>query len=161
VRDPDEGIAGTELQEITVAAGMNQTVDTAFKVTEALAVIGPGVDNPEQVGAKPTLEWADDSSEDGYEVLVFNALGDIVWETENPGVSGDATVTLEYAGDALMPGMYYQFRVTSFRDPPNGDRTYASRTEDLRGVFFTGDAPPPEDCTLPGDTDGTTGGDGG
>lgn len=158
VRDPDEGIAGTDIQEITISAGMNLTVDTSFKVTEALAVTGPGADTPEQVGALPDLVWADDSSEDGYELKVFNALGDIVWETEVEGVTGSATVTLGYGGPALEPGMYYQFRATSFRQQnENTDRTYISRTEDLRGVFFAGDAPPPQECTVAGDTDGTTG----
>jgi len=33
--------------------------------------------------------------------------------------------------------MYYQFRVTSFRDRNSG-RTPISTTEDLEGVFFLG-----------------------
>ena len=126
-------------------------------MTEALEVFGPGVDAPEVVDAQPTLSWADDSSEDGYVLVIYNALGELVWETEVPGVSGSASVDVPYEGPALEPGMYYQFRATSFRDPPNGDRTFISRTEDLRGVFVTGEADPPADCD-PEAADGGTGG---
>ena len=148
VRDPDEGIAGTEIQEITVAPGQGTTVEESFKVTEALEIVGPGRDAPEDVDAMPTFEFADDSSEDGYIVTVFDALGELVWESEIPGVSGQDTVRVAYEGPALTIGMYYQFRVVSFRDPPNGERTYISRTEDLRGVFFHGEAAPVEDCEV-------------
>lgn len=146
VRDPDEGIAGTAILEVTLAPGEDIELQDSFKVTEALAVVGPGADAPEVVEAQPTLVWADDSSEDGYDVLVFSALGDLVWETQVPGVSGSDTVEVQYGGPALVPGMYYQFRVTSFREPPNDDVLYISRTEDLRGVFVHGEAEPQEDC---------------
>jgi hypothetical protein len=157
VRDPDEGIAGTAILEITVAAGEDFSLQDSFKVTEALAVFGPGAEAPEQVDPMPTLVFADDSSEDGYIIYVFNALGDRVWETEVPGVSGSDQVEVLYDGP-LEPGMYYQFRATSFRDPPNGDRTFISRTEDLRGVFVNGQAEPPADCEP---DEGTTGDGGG
>ncbi|MCB9716334.1 MAG: carboxypeptidase regulatory-like domain-containing protein [Myxococcales bacterium] len=157
VRDPDEGIAGTAILELTVSSGEHVDLQDNFKVTEALEVFGPGVDAPEVVDAQPTLSWADDSSEDGYVLVIYNALGELVWETEVPGVSGSASVDVPYEGPALEPGMYYQFRATSFRDPPNGDRTFISRTEDLRGVFVTGEADPPADCD-PEAADGGTGG---
>jgi hypothetical protein len=160
VRDPDEGIAGTAILEVTVDRGASVAVSDSFKVTAALAVTGPGRDAPEAVDSAPTFVFADDSSEDGYEIDVFNALGDLVWETEVPGVSGSPTVEVPYAGPALEAGMYYQFRATSFRDPPNGDRSYISRTEDLRGVFFTGEADPVDDCVADeGDGTGSTGGE--
>jgi hypothetical protein len=50
--------------------------------------------------------------------------------------------------------MYYQFRVTSFREPM-GERSNISRTEDLRGVFVHGEAPPMMECTV----EDTTGGE--
>jgi hypothetical protein len=76
------------------------------------------------------LRWADDSSEDNYEVVVFDALGNKVWEDlEVPRVTGNAEVTVAYAGP-VTPGMYYQFRATSIKDG-----VPISRTEDLRGVF--------------------------
>ena len=159
VRDPDEGIAGTAILELTLTQGQGMSLSDSFKVTEALALVGPGVDAPEAVDAMPTFEFADDSSEDGYEIDVFNALGDLVWETEIEGVSGQDTVQVPYGGPALQPGMYYQFRATSFRDPPNGDRTYISRTEDLRGVFVTGEAEPLAECTV--EEEGGTGDSGG
>jgi len=153
VRDPDEGIAGTAIQEITVEAGTDIPVAESFKVTQALTIGGPGNEAPEEVEAVPTCSWVDDSSEDGYDVLVFDALGTIVWETTMPGVSGSDDVTLEYGGPALVSGMYYQFRVTSWRDV-NGEQLSISRTEDLRGVFVHGEAPPLAECTVEDTTDG-------
>ncbi|HEY0135904.1 MAG TPA: hypothetical protein VGB85_17585, partial [Nannocystis sp.] len=145
VRDPDEGISGTQIQEITLAAGQMLPVAEGFKVTEALAIVGPGKDGPEAVAATPTLTWVDDSSEDGYDVVVYDALGNLVWETEVAGVSGSDNVELAYAGPALVSGMYYQFRVTSWREVQN-KRLNIARTEDLRGVFYTGEAPEQTAC---------------
>jgi hypothetical protein len=134
VRDPDDSIAGTAIQEINVAGG-NVAVAESFKVTESLAVVGPGADAPQEVSGMPTFEFADDSSEDRYEIVVFDALGELVWEDAMvAGVSGQETVVVPYGGPALTPGMYYQFRATSFRDTPQGSPAI-SRTEDLRGVF--------------------------
>jgi len=147
VRDPDEGIAGTAILEITVGTGERLDLQDSFKVTEALEVLGPGRDAPEVVDAEPVLAWADDSSEDGYDVVVYNALGDLVWMTEVPGVSGSDRVEVTYGGPALEPGMYYQFRATSWRETGGGgERLFISRTEDLRGVFVTGEADPPAEC---------------
>ncbi|MCA9718795.1 MAG: carboxypeptidase regulatory-like domain-containing protein [Myxococcales bacterium] len=131
VRDPDTNISGTQIQEVTLGRGGAVEVDENFKVTEALAVVSPGADAPEEVSGAPTLVWADDSSEDGYELVVYNALGELVWDDLNvPGVSGSATVEVEYGGPALIPGMYYQFRAKSIKKD-----SAISRTEDLRGVF--------------------------
>lgn len=135
VRDPDVTIGGTSLQEVTVAAGEGVTVPEGFKITEALEVVGPGKEEPERVGATPTFEFADDSSEDYYIVRVFDVFGELVWENPMvPGVSGSATVQVPYEGDALSSGMYYQFRAISMRDKGGG--TAISQTEDLRGVFI-------------------------
>ncbi len=137
VRDPDEGISGTDIVEIEVA---NADVDLAesFKITEGLDVVAPGSEAPELVEGTPTFVFADDSSEDRYEVIVLDSFGEIIWEDlDVPGVSGSDTVQVEYAGPALESGRYYQFRATSIRETPN--KTSAiSRTEDLRGVFIAG-----------------------
>ncbi len=137
VRDPDTNIAGTGFVYIDVEPGQETlTMSETFKVTEALATVEPGVDEPEAVDGKPTLEWADDSSEDWYEIRVFNAFGDLVWEPEDiPSVSGSETVSIQYEGP-LDPGMYYQFRVSSWRQPGGQTAAPISTTEDLRGVFF-------------------------
>jgi hypothetical protein len=93
---------------------------------------------PEPVTADVTFEWADDSSEDGYELTVLDTFGVEVWkDTEVPRVTGSATVSHAYAGDALVPG-YYQFRAVSWREEKGtaGGRTYISATEDLKGVFI-------------------------
>jgi hypothetical protein len=58
-----------------------------------------------------------------------------------PSVSGGETVTAKYAGP-LEPGMYYQFRVSSWRQSGSKPAAPISMTEDLRGVFFlAGDKP--------------------
>lgn len=136
VRDPDQAIAGTDTVTITVPAGGDTfTVDESFKVTEALDVISPGANEPEGLASAPTLRWQDDSSEKFYEVRVFNAYGDEVWQDLMvPSVSGGDEVSIQYGGP-FEDGMYYQFRATSFREP-GGMPTPISTTEDLRGVFF-------------------------
>lgn len=130
VRDPDTSIGGTDLVHVTVSGG---SVDIAegFKITGALDVVSP--DAEQEVTGTPSFVWADDAGEDHYEVVVFDALGNLVWEKADvPGVSGDKNVTVPYEGPALTSGMLYQFRATSIK---NGGAPI-SRTEDLRGVFL-------------------------
>lgn len=135
VRDPDTSIGGTEIVHLTVQGG-SVTPDPlgGFKVTEALDVIQPGAEGAEAVtSATPTFVFEDDSSEAGYTVVVYDAFGELIWQTEgdfDPG--GNADVEVTYAGPALEPGMYYQFRATSY----DGDLVPLSSTEDLRGVFW-------------------------
>ncbi|MEZ4453723.1 MAG: hypothetical protein R3B09_29985 [Nannocystaceae bacterium] len=135
VRDPDMTIAGTQIQEVTLSPGDDVTVAENFKITEALEVFSPGAEVPEAVTGAPTFSFADDSSEDYYIVVLFDALGELVWSNEMvPGVSGSQSVDVGYDGPGLISGMWYQFRATSMRDKMGG--TAISRTEDLRGVFF-------------------------
>lgn len=138
VRDPDASIAGTSIPRIEVAMGQDLGMSESFKITEELAIVGPGFDAPEVIDGPLELVWSDDSSEDRYEVEVFDAMGELVWDDRSiPGVSGGDDVRVRYDGPA-EPGMYYQFRVTSFRDTPQGSFAI-SRTEDLRGVFVFAD----------------------
>lgn len=117
-------------------------IGDSFKITEALAVTGPGADTPEAVGAAPVLEWADDSSEDFYTVEVYDSFGTLVWQDPDvPRVTGTATVQVPYGGPALEAGLYYQFRATSWRDAGGGAGPI-SRSEDLRGVFYVPAARP-------------------
>ncbi len=139
VRDPDPGIGGTDLIYISMpAAGARMvTLPQSFKVTGALDNPSPGRDRPEAItSATPTFTWDDDSSEDGYEIRVFDALGTIVWENlALPNATG-RNPTVTYPGTpALQPGMYYQFRATSWRTR-SGVRAPIARTEELRGVFY-------------------------
>ncbi len=137
VRDPDTNIAGTDFVKLEVTAGQTTiAIPDSFKVTAALETIGPGTDEPEAVDSKPELVWADDSSENWYDVRVFDAFGNEVWTSLMlPEVSGSATASVQYEGP-LDPGMYYQFRVSSWRQPGGGTAAPISTTEDLRGVFF-------------------------
>ena len=129
VRDSDTCIGGTDIVPVVVSGSQIQ-LEESFKVTGALDVQSP--DGEEVVSGTPTFVWADDSGEDHYEVAVYDAFGELVWEdTGVPGVSGDKTVSVSYAGPDLERGMVYQFRATSIKT--GGCRI--SRTEDLRGVF--------------------------
>ena len=135
VRDPDTSIGGTTLQHVTVGSGESVAMSQSFKITEHLAIVGPGAQAPERVTGPVTFRWNDDSSEDRYELELYTALGDRVWEQRAilAGRGGD-DVELDYDGPTLTPGMVYQFRVTSFRDSSAG-ATAISKSEDLRGVF--------------------------
>lgn len=140
VRDPDEGIAGTDIVFIDVGGdGAEVVMEESFKVTGALEVMAPGADALELLPpGDPTFVWADDSSEDGYELRVFDAFGKTVHEaTDIARVTGSETVSYTWAGAVLEPGMIYQFRVLSYQEGrrTRGARTYISATEDLRGVF--------------------------
>lgn len=149
VRDPDQCQGGTEIVYTSMARPGSEISLDAFKVTEALAVVGPGANEPEAVTSAPTLSWADDSSEDFYTVVVYDAYGELAWCRSDaqvngqacdggnvPGVSGAGDVEVAYGGP-MEPGMYYQFRVTSWRQTGGGNNTCAiSASEDLRGVFY-------------------------
>lgn len=133
VRDPDESIGGTLIVYADVGEA-DVVLDASFKVTEALVVVAPGATGTSVVTEVPVLEWEDDSSEDGYELRVFDAYGDLVFEDlDVPRVTGGDTVQVTLVAD-LQVGGVYQFRALSFRES-GGGRTYISATEDLLGVF--------------------------
>jgi len=137
VRDPDTGIGGTALVHVEVPAGGGDvTIPESFKVTGALAVVSPGASTIEVISTtSPVFTWADDSSEDGYELYVFDAFGTLAYmDLGVARVSGGTTVSATWSGAPLVEGMIYQFRAYSWRDRTGG-RTYISGTEDLRGVF--------------------------
>ncbi|MBI4950405.1 MAG: hypothetical protein HY908_00080 [Myxococcales bacterium] len=130
VRDPDTSISGTDVVHITVS-GQSMSISEGFKITGSLDDVSP--DAEEVVSGTPTFVFADDSGEDHYEIAVYDVFGTLVWENlAIPGVSGSATVSVDYAGPPLASGMLYQFRATSIK----GGGTPLSRTEDLRGVFL-------------------------
>jgi hypothetical protein len=97
-------------------------------------VIGPGKDAPEAVTAGPVLTWVDDSSENGYTVVVYDGLGNVAWGPIDLPSSQGSNPSVQYAGP-LDKGMFYQFRATSWRNTNSG-RVNISDTEDLRGVFY-------------------------
>lgn len=132
VRDPDTSIGGTQIVHITVS-GSNQAISQGFKVTGALAVYAPPDPSPDvaSMSGTPHFEWEDDSSEDSYTADIYDALGNQVWEqTGIIGPKGNQHVTLDYAGPALTPGMFYQLRAVSIKSG-----VPISATEDLKGVF--------------------------
>lgn len=137
VRDPDTSIGGTAIVHVEVPDGGGVVeLGESFKVTGALAVRSPGAEVVETIAtAEPTFRWEDDSSEDGYELRVFDAFGNLVHEnTMLPRVTGSGDVTYTWTGATLEPGMLYQFRAWSFHDEASG-HVLISATEDLRGAF--------------------------
>jgi len=138
VRDPDEGISGTDVVYLTVPEGEGEVpVPQSFKVTAALAVESPGSTGMEVVDQPaPELVWADDASEDGYELRVYDAFGELVLEVlDVPRETGGKTVSHSWTDPPPEEGMVYQFRVWSYHDTKSS-RNYISATEDLLGVFL-------------------------
>jgi len=139
VRDPDLSIAGTDIVFVDVgASGGVVSLPTGFKVTGALDIVSPGATGLQLVPAGVTnLIWNDDSSEDGYELRVYDGLGNMVHENRQIArVTGSTTVQYTLDTTSFVSGMLYQFRVVSFRERQGG-RTYISASEDLKGVFQT------------------------
>lgn len=137
VRDPDTNIGGTSLVSVEVPeSGGAVALAESFKVTGALDVVSPGATSIEIITTtSPEFVWADDSSEDGYELRVFDAFGTLVHEELNvASPSGGEDVRYTWAAAVLEPRMIYQFRALSFR-ARGATRTYISATEDLKGVF--------------------------
>ncbi|HKO50964.1 MAG TPA: hypothetical protein VJV79_24820, partial [Polyangiaceae bacterium] len=129
-------VTGTFTQGPRPPPGTPPPPNVDLTVTAALPTISPGAEAPEAVTTKPKLVWGDDSSADYYDVRVFDAFAVEVWNSLMlPGVSGPATASVQYAGP-LEPGMYYHFRVTSWRAPDGEDPAPIAATEDLRGVFY-------------------------
>jgi hypothetical protein len=129
-RDPDTSIGGTGIVHITVA-GQSMPISQSFKVTGSLDIVSP--DAEQVVSGTPQLTWADIAGEDHYEVRVFDAYGNKIWEdTAVPGVSGAKDVAVTYGGPALTSGSLYQFRAVAIK---KGGSPIAM-TEDLRGVFL-------------------------
>ncbi len=125
VRDPAGDVV------YAMVDGESVWIEGSIRVTEALVMDGPGADGPEEVDDPLVFTWMDDSSEDGYELVVFDAYGETFWKDTLDSVSGDEWVEFEYDGPSLDDEMYYQWRATSVRD---GEPI--SATEDLRGVFY-------------------------
>ena len=136
VRDPDTDFVTIDVMGTSAAPKPPPGPNADLKVTAALPTISPGAEAPEPVTTKPKLVWGNDSSADYYDVRAFDAFGDEVWNSLMlPGVSGSATASVQYEGP-LEPGMYYHFRVTSWRAPDGEDPAPIATTEDLRGVFY-------------------------
>ena len=132
VRDPDPCIAGTDILHISVPE--EAAITDAFKVTGALAVISPGANGIEVISdANPTFQWQDDSSEEGYELRVYDAFGTLVHEDLNVPSAKGKDPSYQLTGVNLEPGMIYQFRTWSWR---KAERCLISSTEDLKGVFL-------------------------
>lgn len=136
VRDPDTAIGGTAIVEITVAG--DTAMPQSFKVTGALDVVSP--DREQVVSGTPRFIWVDDSGEESYQLVVFDAYGTKIWEHLSlPKVTGSKNVEVDYGtaggspetAPALTPGMLYQFRAMSIKQ----GGTPISKTEDLRGTF--------------------------
>ena len=141
VRDPDTSIAGTDVVTFeTTEVGGNLTIVSSFKITGAIPVVSPGGNGLGVVSSTPiALVWGDDSSEKGYDLTVYDALGNVVTQKSDlppvTGGGGDSDPEFIWEPEKLEPGMIYQFRVRSWRGD-SWSKTYISQTEDLRGAFL-------------------------
>jgi hypothetical protein len=130
VRDPNTATAGTQIQYVNVTGGTPDR-QPSFKVTSAIAMVGPGADSQEATTATPRFTWASYPSADTYDLLVFDTFGNLVWESTNVTVGTSGNVSADYAGPALSSAGIYQWRAIA--------RALAgqpmSQTEDLRGLF--------------------------
>jgi hypothetical protein len=127
VKDPDPGQAGTGTPTVTFAGG--NTIDAgSFKVTDAVDMTQP--DANQQVAGTPTFSWSEYPQTSHYLVQVFDGDGNTIWALDNIPRS----TSLTYAGPALQPGLFYQWRITSFAQSAGTPRPISS-SEDLRGVW--------------------------
>lgn len=128
VRDPDPGISGTGLQQLTVSNGqLSGATSPAFKVTSAVELESPGHTGIDETNATPTFRWKKYPNADAYVLTVFDGLGNLVWT--HPIADGNAS-SETYAGPSLPTGGFYQWRITGMR---KGAPT--SHSEELRGLF--------------------------
>jgi hypothetical protein len=133
IRDPDPNIAGTQIVELTVpdpVSGVDIAIDNSFKITGSVDIVSPGANGPEAVteGSTVELEWADDAGEDHYEIIAYDAFGEVAWDTT---IAPKNATSITYGGE-LEVGMYYQWRVISIALAGNP----ISTSEELRGVFY-------------------------
>jgi hypothetical protein len=149
-RDPDQNRAGTDVVFVEVTGdGSEITIGESFKVTQAVDVVWPGATGLEVIAdPAPTFEFQRMSNVSRYELRVFNAYGNLVYEVldiEQPGGGGGAPVSFASADSAEFPaledGMIYQFRVIAVSDTPTPD-LYRYATEDMLGVFAYDPSPP-------------------
>jgi hypothetical protein len=143
-RDPDEGIAGTDVVFIEVTGDGGVVEAGNFKVTQAIEIFEPGATQMDVIDdPTPTFVFANMPSISHYELRVFNAFGELVHEALNvPDPAGGETVEHTYAGDPLEDGMIYQFRVLAVALV---SLDYRNATEDLLGVFQYDPTPPAEE----------------
>jgi hypothetical protein len=112
---------------VVSGGALTPSVSPAFKVTGAVAIVGPGKDGVEDTGATPTFTWSVYSNADAYQLKVFDGLGNTIWTND---IGSKDTVTAAYGGPALTAGQFYQWRVTAIRR-----QAPTSQTEELRGLF--------------------------
>ena len=84
VRDPDPNIAGTQILKVTFPDASNNYDITIgnFKITEAIEIIFPGAEKPEQIFENPTFSWKRDASATHYIIKVYSSQGVVVWEID-------------------------------------------------------------------------------
>jgi hypothetical protein len=140
------GIGGTAPVDVSVVNGVMTSAAQSFKITGAITLgtdasgtspITPVSATAPQLGdvwnatgATPTFSWLSYSSAHAYQVSVVDDRGNEIWAparvNDTPG-----TMSIVYAGPALVAGSTYQVRLFAFDNGGN----QISRTEDLKGIF--------------------------
>jgi hypothetical protein len=143
-RDPDEGIDGTDVVFIEVPGDGAEVDAGGFKVTRAIDIVEPGGSQMDVIAdPNPTFAFMRMPSIDFYELRMFNAFGEMVYEDLNIlDEAGVEVMEHAYDGPALEEGMIYQFRVMAVGLQTG---TYRNATEDLLGVFQYDPSPPADD----------------
>jgi hypothetical protein len=133
VRDPDPNIAGTQIQHIAVSGGaVVNGVQPSFKVTSAVGMVSPGADAIDVTPSPPIFTWQAYPSAKTYDLVLFDAMGNIVWGKIGLAAVTGQNNTATYDGTTpLSSGKVYQWRAMARGNVGNP----ISLTEDLRGVF--------------------------
>jgi len=130
-------IGGTAPVDVTVVGGAMTSAPGTFKITGAVSLAATDPITPTSgtegsvtivTGATPTFTWQAYPATHSYQIDVFDAFGNSIWQTSFPF----STTQVAYGGGtALASGMTYQVRITAF----DTGGAQISRTEDLMGIF--------------------------
>lgn len=134
-------ISGGALTQVLLAGTPVSNNQINFKVTGAISLATPFIDAYDSAPwpantATPTFHWADYPSSATYDVQVIDYLGNVA--CSKIGIPYGTTSFAWNSGDCsgatgTTSGTWYQFIVRAYQT----GGALASRSEDLKGVFYT------------------------
>ena len=138
VRD-QSGTGNATPPTVDVSGGASATASAAFSITPAVDLVSigdaaAGVDPVVTVTTpQPVFAWTNTgaTNADLFRVYVFDAFGNTMWPPQD--VAGAASMSIQYVGDPLVAGQYYQLRIVAIKT--TGGVSIQSQTEDVLGVF--------------------------
>ena len=134
-------ISGGALTEVFLDGALQSNQSIAFKVTGAISLDAPFTGTYDSAPwpantATPTFYWADYPSSATYDILVIDYLGNVACsKTAIPyGTTSFAWNSGDCSGaTGTSSNTWYQFIVRAYQT----GGALASRSEDLKGVFYT------------------------